>query len=356
MKMRKKRKALAIFLLCLFLFALAPKRGLAAEPQVQAGAALLMDGKSGMVLWDKNGYMPLPPASTLKILTAITALDMASPSDIFAVSANAAAVGESSVYIQAGEEWRFEDLLNGALIQSGNDAACAIAENIGGTEACFTALMRLKAASLGAFSGYFTNSNGLPSEEQNVSAYDIALFARYGLANDTFAEIVRSKESKMEYDGKTKLLQNTNKLLWQDEHIVGVKTGTTNAAGPCLVSAMEKDGRLLIAVVLNSPDRYGESMALLNYGMEEMACVDFVKRGEICAYVPVAGVEGEYLPLVAANDGCFLYPQGKQLYMRRLLPQTVESDTPAGSGLGRLIIEDQDGQIYGWVDLTLKDF
>ena len=87
-----------------------------------------------------------------------------------------------------------------------------------------------------------------------------------------------------------------------------------------------------------------------------MAAIYFPKRGEICAYVPVAGVEGEYLPLVAANDGCFLYPQGKQLYMRRLLPQTVESDTPAGSGLGRLIIEDQDGQIYGWVDLTLKDF
>ena len=90
--------------------------------------------------------------------------------------------------------------------------------------------------------------------------------------------------------------------------------------------------------------------------MEEMACVDFVKRGEICAYVPVAGAEGQYLPLVAANDGCFLYPQGKQLYIRRFLPRVVASDTPAGSGLGRLIIEDQDGQIYGWVDLTLKDF
>src|SRR5699024_8984721 len=152
-----------------------------------------------------------------------------------------------------GDELTLENLLYGALLRSGNDACVAIAENVGDDAEQFVAMMNLKAKLLGCKDTHFTNTNGLPDEEHYSTCYDLALISRYALQNEMFAEIVSTKSYTMQWlDGRKKMINNTNRLLSSYEGAVGVKTGTTDAAGQCLIAAAERDGKCYIAVVLKS--------------------------------------------------------------------------------------------------------
>ncbi len=176
---------------------------------------------------------------------------------IVTVSSRAAATEESSIHLVAGEQLTLEELLYGALLKSGNDACVAIGEHIGGTEAVFLHMMNTKALLLGARDSSFANTNGLPHKEHHSTALDLALITREALTNEDFNRIIKTKEKVISYHGRPRgrYLKNTNKLLWQYPWADGVKTGTTNAAGKCLVASATKDGRRLITVVLRSPDR-----------------------------------------------------------------------------------------------------
>lgn len=243
-----------------------------AQPQLSAESFLLMDAHTGQVLLERNGQEKRPPASTTKILTGITAIDLANLDELVIVSANADQVGDATIYLSAGEVFDLKSLLLGALIKSGNDATVAIAEQVAGDEKLFMDLANRKARILGAINTEFFNPHGLPHDKHLTTAYDLGVITRYAMKNPVFAAMVKTKETAISSlnTGRKVYLTNTNKLLWKNTEIIGVKTGTTNKAGKCLVSAAQRDGRILIAVVLKSYDRYGDSEKLLNWGFEEL--------------------------------------------------------------------------------------
>jgi D-alanyl-D-alanine carboxypeptidase (penicillin-binding protein 5/6) len=238
-----------------------------------ANTAILMEVGSGEILFEKNAYTERPPASTTKILTTLLALELGEPGELVKVSAKAAGVGQSTIFLDPGEELTLYELITGALVRSGNDACVAIAEEISGSETDFVRLMNRKAKLLGAQHTHFVNTNGLPHPDHYTCAYDLAVIARYALQNPVFASITRQKETTLHFlqPETISTVKNTNRLLWNYSYADGVKTGTTTAAGKCLIASATKDGRQLLAVLLNAPDRFGDAERLLEWGFSTMA-------------------------------------------------------------------------------------
>lgn len=239
-------------------------------PSVTAHSAILIDAQTGEVLYERQSRKVCPPASTTKIMTAILALELSRDNEIVTVSEKADKVGESSIYLKKGDRIKMSELIEGALVKSGNDACVAIAEHTAGTVDSFVELMNKKALTIGAVNTHFVNPNGLPEKNHYSSAYDLALMARYALQNGKFAELVKTKYASITFDQppKTEQFKNTNKLLWTYTFSDGVKTGTTNEAGKCLVASAHKEEQKLICVVLNAPDRFGDAQRLFNWGFE----------------------------------------------------------------------------------------
>lgn len=237
-------------------------------PAITAHTAILMDAQTGEVLYERQSRKVSPPASTTKIMTAILALELSKGDEIVTVSEKAGAVGESSIYLNKGDKIKMSELIEGALVKSGNDACVAIAEQTAGTVDSFVELMNKKVLTIGGYNTHFVNPNGLPAKNHYSCAYDLAIMARYALQNDQFSELVKTKYASISFDEPPKIEQfkNTNKLLWSYPFTSGVKTGTTNEAGKCLVASANKENRKLICVVLNAPDRYGDSQKLFNWG------------------------------------------------------------------------------------------
>ncbi len=320
----------------------------ATVPDPQATAAILIEANSGRIIYQKNATTPLPPASTSKIISAITALDMADLSEQHQISAKAAQVGESSINLQAGEILTTDDLLKGALIRSGNDACFALGEAVAGDEDLFVHWLNLKAATLGATSATLYNTNGLPFDGHEISARDLAYIARYAMKNDNFAEIVASKYAQIGSGKSTRTLKSTNKLLWQCDAVTGIKTGTTDAAGSCLIASMQSGDMQFISVVLHSPDRYGESMGLLNYGADNYQLCRLASAGEIVASLPVRGGNVKYLPIQVSTDAYLLYAKDKlnELHICWQLPMNLTAPVAYDQTIGYLKVYDgQDNQI-----------
>ncbi len=239
-------------------------------PVLQSEAAILIDGRSGMTMFAKNETERMYPASITKIVTAIVALENSDVSDIVTVSKGARWEEGTRVYLEEGEQMSMGQLLQGLLINSGNDAATAIAEHIDGSKEKFaermTAFVREKA---GAMNSQFRNPHGLPDEEHYTTAEDMAKIAQYAMRNDKFREIVGTK--RVAWNGQTwqTTLVNHNKLLGTYEGATGIKNGYTQAAGSTLVASAKRDGMELIAVILKAPSTdlmYKEMRSLLDYG------------------------------------------------------------------------------------------
>lgn len=318
---------------------------MSAQPQPGAAAAVVIEAHSGELIFAQNGDQPLPPASTGKIITALLALDLVDDlSETTVISPRAAAVTEMSVHLQAGEELSLEDLLKGALVHSGNDACYAVAEAVAGSEPLFVYWLNQKAAALGAASAHLLNTNGLPAEGHVISAYDLAVLTAHAMKNDFFAETVSSKTVALGQGNSHRFYKNTNKLLWWDEHIVGVKTGTTDAAGPCLVAAYADGAALYISVVLHSGDRYNESLALLRYAASSYRLLWPVHKGQALAFWPQGGEGGESggngRLLYAADDLYFLCPadETQDLSLLWCLPHYLAVRDAAGRELGRVAL------------------
>jgi D-alanyl-D-alanine carboxypeptidase (penicillin-binding protein 5/6) len=243
-----------------------------AAPSIQASAAVLIDAKTGIILYSKNHDTLRPPASTTKILTTILAIECGNLDEVVVISENAAATGEASLHLRLGEHITLKNLVYGALLKSGNDACVAIAEAIAPSEEEFIGMMNLKAQTLGAYNTRFFNTNGLPQSGHTTTAYDLALMTRYALENELFSNIVNTKEYTMKWEDSSRsmYLKNINKLLWIYANATGVKTGTTDKAGKCLVASARKEQKEIIAVLLNSPDRFGEARRLLEYGFNNI--------------------------------------------------------------------------------------
>ena len=225
-----------------------------------ASAAVLMDADTGQVLYDQNGGRRMLIASTTKIMTALVALERASPTDVITVKQEHMTEG-SSMYLKPGERVTVEELLYGLLLCSGNDAALAVTECAGGLEP-FVALMNEKAAALGMADTHFANPNGLDDEEHYSTARDMAQLARAAVNEPTLLRMASTRQASI--GGRT--LTNHNKLLGRMEECLGLKTGYTKAAGRTLVSCAEKDGRRLVAVTLRDGDDWNDHEALYRWG------------------------------------------------------------------------------------------
>jgi D-alanyl-D-alanine carboxypeptidase (penicillin-binding protein 5/6) len=236
-------------------------------PKVKAPVAIVIDARTGQVLWAKREHMRRPIASTTKIMTALVAMEHLRPNDVVVVTRKAARVpyGEG---LKAGERVPVWKLYYGLLLASANDTAFALAEAAGGTRERFLKLMNEKARALGLRHTQYRSASGLIDEGNYSTVHDLAVLTRQALRNARFRSIVATKEKRVWWRPPTraKLYENHNKLLWRYRGADGVKTGWTRAAGPCLVASATRHGIQLISVVLDSPDHYRDTIHLLDYG------------------------------------------------------------------------------------------
>lgn len=233
--------------------------------KVSARNAIAIDSQDNTVLWHQNGYEIVPMASTTKILTAIVAINYGNIDDKVTISKNAASIRGSTVGYSVGEEITMRELLFGLMFKSGNDAAIAIAEHIGGSIDEFSNIMNDYAKSLGIIDSNFESPHGLDSKKHYSSAYDLAILTSKGMEYEVFKEIVGEKSISRDKYNFTRDYQNINKFLYRLPNANGVKTGYTGGAGKCLVSSVDYEGRNIIIVVLNCVDRWNQTEKIFNY-------------------------------------------------------------------------------------------
>jgi len=233
-------------------------------PNVTAASALVADLESGLALYEKAATEARPPASTAKIMTALVVIDQVPLDDVVVVSPTAASTPGSRMGLNAGDRLTVLELLYGLLLPSGNDAAVALAQHVAGTQADFVELMNARASAMGLSSTRFANAHGLDAAGQVTSATDLVTLARTALQDPNIAEIVAVRSITI--GGRQ--LENTNELLGTYDGVNGVKTGTTDEAGECLVASVTRDGRTTLLVELGSTDRFGDARKLLDYAAE----------------------------------------------------------------------------------------
>ncbi len=254
-------------------------------PAITGEAGILMEVSTGTVLYEKNAYARFEPASITKIMTATIALEKGRLSDTVVVSDQPQLAEGSKIYLEEGERLTLEQLLYGMMLNSGNDAAIAIAEHICGNVDDFVQIMNEKASEIGAKNTTFKNPNGLTEEGHLTTAYDIALISRYALLNlPKFREIVSTKTMEIPWQGQEwdRQLINLNKLLWNYEWANGIKTGYTSTAGSTLAASAAKDGLQLISVVLKSNSKVSDdSIALLDYGFDNFEVRDVIEKNTL---------------------------------------------------------------------------
>lgn len=314
------------------------------EPVINARSALVMDFESGTILYEKNAYRKRPMASTTKIMTAIIALENCDLDEEVIISKKAAGMGGSVMGLKAETSIKMIDLLHGMLICSGNDAAVAVAEHIGGSIEGFSELMNQKALELGAYSTSFSNPHGLDAENHYTTAYDLAKITRYALNNPVFNEIV--KKTEFYYEGRT--LKNTNEMLSLYEGADGVKTGYTGLAGRCLVTSATHNDMRFISVVLFCDTknlRTSSSQKILDYSFDEYGKVLLMEKGRILGSVKVERSRNlQEIMVASAEDlkAVIKYSERDNLYTRISLPESITAPVRQGTILGTVSIYQGD--------------
>ncbi len=296
--MRKLRRGIWLLWFALLCLMLAPVYSHAGEETVSelyARAACLMDGDSGRVLYEKEGELALPMASTTKIMTCILALEEGQMTDVVTVSANAAAQPKVHMGAAAGEQFLLEDLLFALMLNSDNDAAVMIAEHLSGSVEAFAEKMNLKAREIGCQDTYFITSNGLDAEDEHgihhTTAEDLARILRYCIMEspqkERFLEITQMSAYTFWNQDQTKVYQCTNHnafLDMMDGALTG-KTGFTANAGYCYVGALTSEGRTFIVALLacgwpnNKGYKWADTRTLMQYGIDHYTYRDVFAHG-----------------------------------------------------------------------------
>ncbi len=259
-------------LVCMVLLLWGNAAWAAVPPQVEAEAAVLMVlGGDNLMLYGKNPTRRMYPASTTKMLTFITALEQGKLNDTVVASPRVTTTEGSSLDLKAGDRLTLREALYGMMLVSGNDAAEAVAETVGGTVPKFVAMMNDEAKKIGVTATHFNNPHGLPDAEHYTTAYDLALIAAYGMKMPLFAEVVSTRQYDVRFlNRRTKHVTNTNKLLGSYAGAAGVKTGSTEASGDCLVAAARRGDVQLIVVLLNDDNRWEDAARLFDYGFAQL--------------------------------------------------------------------------------------
>ncbi|MCL6535266.1 MAG: D-alanyl-D-alanine carboxypeptidase [Armatimonadetes bacterium] len=314
--------------------------GWAGTPQVQARAAILMDAATGQVLYAKNAHKPLPPASITKVMTAILVLERCDLDAVVKASKRAVNTEASSMHLRVGEEVKVRDLLYALMLRSANDAAVALAEHTAGSVEAFAELMNEKAQSLGAKRTRFVNPHGLHDPRHVSTAYDLALITRYAMENETFRAIVNAPYYIVERSVNQDDLWMVNKAKFLQEYpyAEGVKTGYTNQAGYCFAGSAYRDGRRLITVVLNSPQRVGDTIALMEHGFTDWERIE-LPAGEVVGTVRVESGDPNQVALRLGEPLVWVVPKAQRArYRWKVLAEPLSAPLRRGDPAGWLVV------------------
>ena len=293
---------------------------------ISAQKAILIDGNTGRVLYEKNAESQSLIASTTKIMTALVVCEQCNVLDRMRIPSEAIGIEGSSMYLQEGEVLTIQELLYGMMLHSGNDAATALAIYCGGTVEGFAQLMNDKAHNIGMINSHFVNPHGLDAPEHYSTARDLAILAAEAMKNPIFATTVSTKSVSV----GNRRLTNHNKLLWRVDGANGVKTGYTKAAGRILVSGAKRSGRQLIAVTIDAPDDWNDHTALLNSGFTGYTQRQLIQKGDIVGTVEVSFGTSQTAALIASQDFCWAMGQGENFSI--LLPGNGFVYAPVSEG------------------------
>lgn len=277
---------------------------------VSASGAILMEKNSGRVLFEKNADEIHRIASITKIMTAILAIESGKMNDVVTIKKQAVYAEGSSIYLQMGEKIKLEDLVYGLMLRSGNDAANAIADYIGGSIEGFVFLMNQKAEELGMTNTKFANPHGLDDSEDHYStAYDMALLTRYAMNNKQYQKISGTKVYKFQRENGPQSWINKNRLLTEKyKYCTGGKTGFTKRAGRTLVTTAEKNGTELIAVTLKASDDWNDHITMYERGFKEYSLKTIIPKGTLA--INTKGLKNKELYV----KNTIIYPLSKKEY------------------------------------------
>ena len=359
-------------------------------------SAVLMDGESGRILYEKDGETPRPNASTTKVMTCILALENGAGDDYVMVSDKAAAQPDVQLGMREGEQYYLEDLLYSLMLMSHNDTAVAIAEHIGGSTEVFAGMMNEKAKEIGCTDTYFITPNGLDAEDEkgvhHTTARDLALIMRYAIRSETFLKITQTREySFTDLNEKREFsVHNTNALLTMTDGVLSGKTGFTGDAGYCYVCACEKDEKTFVVSLLgcgwpnNKGYKWKDSVKLLDYGEDNFDYEKFWKELKFPEIPVKDGVEKNStfgdtavvsgIPSVSEKEKNkkILMKKGEKISCRLEMPEKLQAPVKKGNRIGTLIYSLGEEELasypvladrnvekvsYGWcVDQVFHDF
>ena len=305
-----------------------------AAPQLSARSAVLLDGTTGRILCAKDAEHESLIASTTKIMTGLLAAESCDPAQVVTVPPEAAGIEGSSLYLRAGEQVTVRELLYGLMLQSGNDAAVALAVTCAGNQEAFVRQMNARARELGLRHTHFDNPHGLDSETHYSTAEDLGRLAMAALENDLFREVVSTKSITI----GSRSFVNHNKLLRLYDGAMGVKTGYTKKAGRILVSAAERGGRRLIAVTISDPDDWNDHIKLLDCGFSQYREQLILQAGQKMAEIPVLSGRRETVRAVAARACSLPTSPEETITVRLRLPRFVYAPVRLGTFAGTAVI------------------
>ncbi len=330
------------------------------QPQITAQSAILIDGLTGRVIWEKDADVHHYPASMTKMMTCLLGLHMIPSDRPITISPNAAATEALPLGIVRGDVLTAGELIPGMMLVSDNGAAVAIAESASGNVNDFVTLMNMRAAKLGMTETHFANPNGLQDPMHYSTARDMAKLARFGMRDPLFRHVVGQPQGVVHWltpAGKTLAAKNTNELWGVYPGLTGIKTGYTQAAGGCLAASAKRDGLELIAVVMASPtydSRFGDAAALLDYGFATVTPIEASEDIQRQKTVWVSG--GTQARTTVRPQQNVVYPlrEGEDTThytVKRELPAVLPAPIEDGAVVGRLVLY-YDGISVGDVPLV----
>lgn len=326
----------------------------AAPGGISAASAVVIEAETGTVLWEKAADDQRAMASTTKIMTALLTIEAGDLDREFTVDPLAIMVEGTSMGLREGDRVSRRDLLYGILLPSGNDAANAAAVSVSGSIPAFVRLMNSRAEELGLENTHFATPSGLDADGHYTTARDLAMLAAFALRDDTFREIVGCSSAQVEFGNPPyqRTLYNSNKMLKRYEGAIGVKTGFTDNARRCLVSAAERDGVTLVAVTLNAPDDWNDHTKMLDYGFTQ---VKSCRLDTSCGYSVAAAGSGRSTGVYAPEAALSLTPEQQRLITRKIyLPGFVYGGTRHGQKLGEIQFL-LDGRVVRTVPLFAEE-
>jgi len=335
--MRIKKTMLGLFFLAALLYNVGDAAAQEArDKKTSAKAACVLDLKTGRVLFAYNEDEQMPMASTTKVMTALVALEKGDLDAPVKTGYNAYGVPGTSIYLGLDETLTLEEMLYGLLIASGNDAAVAIAEHIGGSVEGFCQMMNERAAALGATGTNFVNPNGLPAAGHVTTAKDLALIAAQAMRNATFREIVSTQRASIPWEGRgyMRVLKNKNRLLTEYEGATGIKTGFTKAAGRCLVFGARREKMEIVGVALNCGDWFDEAARLMDACFEDYDWVEMLPDGESVGTITVENGVAESAGVVVQGALSAPLTEMEMPRMVREIADAVAAPQPAGARVG----------------------